>query len=394
MPCPPLLPTRRSIELRQYTLHPGQRDVLIELFEREFVETQEAPACACIGHFRDLDGPDRFVWLRGFADMAARAPALAAFYGGPAWASAPQRRQRDDDRLRRRAAAASRPHAAPASAAAQAAPQPGSSLAAICPFVQGTCAFTTLRAVGSRRWRVRVRSCRPRHGAGANNFPRLPVREGEPVFVLAVAAVSRRAALPSIGRATHGVRPWLAAAAAGAAPAPTARSRAAHLHGDDDDADFIGTPHDFDFLVGALARRQPPPARAACRQRRLGRVPRHVPGGRSSTAASASTRSAFRPRAFRAARCARSTSRAALVDLLDQQPRRRAVPAGAWRLRRRSRRVLRRRRRRGPAGAGALRLDAAGPRHRALGAGVLVRRPEWETNWVMEFSRASGDQRR
>ena len=29
-------------ELRQYKLVPGKRDVLIELFEREFVETQEA----------------------------------------------------------------------------------------------------------------------------------------------------------------------------------------------------------------------------------------------------------------------------------------------------------------------------------------------------------------
>ena len=31
------------VELRQYTLHPGQRDVLIDLFDREFVESQEAP---------------------------------------------------------------------------------------------------------------------------------------------------------------------------------------------------------------------------------------------------------------------------------------------------------------------------------------------------------------
>ena len=30
------------IELRQYTVHPGRRDELIELFEREFVESQEA----------------------------------------------------------------------------------------------------------------------------------------------------------------------------------------------------------------------------------------------------------------------------------------------------------------------------------------------------------------
>ena len=75
------------VELRQYTLHPGQRDTLIDLFDREFVETQEAVGIRVLGQFRDLDDADRFVWLRGFADMAARADALAAFYGGPVWAA-------------------------------------------------------------------------------------------------------------------------------------------------------------------------------------------------------------------------------------------------------------------------------------------------------------------
>jgi len=73
------------IELRQYTLHPGRRDTLVELFEREFVEPQEACGMRLFGQFRDLDDPDRFVWLRGFRDMHERAQALAAFYGGPVW---------------------------------------------------------------------------------------------------------------------------------------------------------------------------------------------------------------------------------------------------------------------------------------------------------------------
>jgi len=29
------------VELRQYTLHPGQREALFALFDREFVESQE-----------------------------------------------------------------------------------------------------------------------------------------------------------------------------------------------------------------------------------------------------------------------------------------------------------------------------------------------------------------
>jgi hypothetical protein len=73
------------VELRQYTLHPGKRDVLIELFEREFIESQEATGMRVIGTFSDLNNPDRFVWLRGFSDMPARAKALEEFYGGPVW---------------------------------------------------------------------------------------------------------------------------------------------------------------------------------------------------------------------------------------------------------------------------------------------------------------------
>jgi len=73
------------VELRQYTLHPGKRDDLIDLFDREFIETQEAVGITVIGQFRDQNNPDRFVWLRGFRDMPSRARALGDFYGGPVW---------------------------------------------------------------------------------------------------------------------------------------------------------------------------------------------------------------------------------------------------------------------------------------------------------------------
>ena len=72
-------------ELRQYTLHPGKRDVLIELFDREFVESQEVLGMEIVGQFRDLENPNRFVWFRGFSDMPSRTRALEAFYGGPVW---------------------------------------------------------------------------------------------------------------------------------------------------------------------------------------------------------------------------------------------------------------------------------------------------------------------
>jgi hypothetical protein len=73
------------IELRRYTLHPGGRDVLVDLFERELIEPQEAVGMRLIGQFHDANDPDQFVFLRGFADMATRHAALESFYTGPVW---------------------------------------------------------------------------------------------------------------------------------------------------------------------------------------------------------------------------------------------------------------------------------------------------------------------
>jgi NIPSNAP len=83
-------PPRRCcpvIELRQYTLKAGQREVLIDLFDRHFIESQEAAGMTIVGQFRDRRRPDRFVWIRGFSDMTSRHQALERFYGGPVWAA-------------------------------------------------------------------------------------------------------------------------------------------------------------------------------------------------------------------------------------------------------------------------------------------------------------------
>jgi hypothetical protein len=73
------------VELRRYTLHPGRRDALIELFEQKFVEPQEAVGATVLGTFRVEGADDSFIWLRGFPDMPARKAALEGFYGGPEW---------------------------------------------------------------------------------------------------------------------------------------------------------------------------------------------------------------------------------------------------------------------------------------------------------------------
>lgn len=73
------------VELRHYTLHPGQRDVLMDLFETRFVRGLQQAGMRLYGEFRVEGHPDEFVWLRGFRDMADRPRALEAFYYGDLW---------------------------------------------------------------------------------------------------------------------------------------------------------------------------------------------------------------------------------------------------------------------------------------------------------------------
>lgn len=79
--------TNTIIELRQYTMQPGQRETLIAIFERHFIEAQEALGMTVFGQFRDRVRADRFVFLRGFPDMASRQHSLERFYDGDVWAA-------------------------------------------------------------------------------------------------------------------------------------------------------------------------------------------------------------------------------------------------------------------------------------------------------------------
>ena len=73
------------VELRRYAMQPGKRDTLIALFERAFVDAQERCGMVPIGHYRDLDDPDAYVWFRGFAQFEERQVALERFYTSPTW---------------------------------------------------------------------------------------------------------------------------------------------------------------------------------------------------------------------------------------------------------------------------------------------------------------------
>lgn len=77
----------KIVELRRYVLKPGRREDLIALFEREFVQSQEACGITLLGRYRNLDDPQAFVWFRAFETMQQRKDALEAFYEhSDAWA--------------------------------------------------------------------------------------------------------------------------------------------------------------------------------------------------------------------------------------------------------------------------------------------------------------------
>jgi hypothetical protein len=73
------------IELRQYKIVAGQRDRMIEVFDGKLIEGQEEVGMRLLGQFRDLDDPNRFTWMREFENMQARGRALTQFYTGPVW---------------------------------------------------------------------------------------------------------------------------------------------------------------------------------------------------------------------------------------------------------------------------------------------------------------------
>lgn len=181
------------VELRQYTLRPGQRDVLIELFDRELVESQEAAGMAIVGQFRDLDDPDRFVWIRGFASMPARAAALAGFYGGPAWKAHRARANAtmidSDNVLLLRPVTAQSGFPAPAAARLPAGNGPAATSRVLVTLYYGARPFGPAFADFFDR---EVRPVLTETGAAPlacleteaaeNTFPALPVRAGENVF--------------------------------------------------------------------------------------------------------------------------------------------------------------------------------------------------------------------
>ena len=181
------------VELRHYVLHPGQRDTLIALFDREFVETQDATGMPVIAQFRDIDRPNVFTWLRGFSGMPMRAASLAAFYDGPVWQTHKHSANAtmissDDVRLLRPV----RPDSG--FVLDEARPAPGSTDVPAGLIVATIYTLSPEVAAGfpalfDQRIAPRMAASGAvpfaifETDASANTFPRLPVREGERAFV-------------------------------------------------------------------------------------------------------------------------------------------------------------------------------------------------------------------
>jgi hypothetical protein len=268
-----VLDPSQVLELRQYTLHPGKRDTLVELFDRCFIESQEELGMRVLGQFRDMDAPDRFVWLRGFADLPSRAAPLEAFYTGPVWN---QHREAanatmidSDDVLLLRPVDAGAGFVVPRGRRASGAQ---ASSAGSSAFVLAT--IYLLRSPVDDafvRWfDAHVSPVMAQTGApplarfrtehGKNDFPRLPVREGEHAFVWFTSFASgshherHRAELARTASWTRHLEPELVARCASRPQqlrlAPTTRSLLRHTEPCGFTLHRKGDVHDFDFLAG------------------------------------------------------------------------------------------------------------------------------------------------
>jgi hypothetical protein len=75
----------QTIELRRYTIKPGEREHFLRYFEAYFPEAFQQLGALALGQFRERGNPQMFTWLRGFKDIDARAVVNSTFYYGPLW---------------------------------------------------------------------------------------------------------------------------------------------------------------------------------------------------------------------------------------------------------------------------------------------------------------------
>lgn len=168
------------------------------MFERLFLDAQEIGGAHVAATFRDLDHPDRWVWIRCFESMETRRPALSAFYNSALWLkhrNACNATIKDSDNvllLKPREGSILRERRAPIGA--NAIPRSIFSLDIYFPedATRFAAAFSrhaapALRAIGAAPDATFVTE------PAENNYKRLPVRTGETVFVTLTRFASQAA---------------------------------------------------------------------------------------------------------------------------------------------------------------------------------------------------------
>jgi hypothetical protein len=183
------------LELRQYRIFAGQREQMIEVFDGKLIEGQEQAGMRLLGQFRDLDDPNRFTWMREFPSMEVRERALTEFYTGPVWKAHrgeanPLLDDSDNVLLLRPAAAELALTVPPASTRAKlgSQPAPAGLIVATIYYLWKDPAEGFTKFFASRLAPELAAAGLPVLGAYVaeptpNNFPRLPVRQHEKVFV-------------------------------------------------------------------------------------------------------------------------------------------------------------------------------------------------------------------
>lgn len=260
--------TSAIVELRQYTMKPGRRDELIEMFEEEFIETQEAQGIRVLGQFRDLGRLNYFVWMRGFADMPARAKGLDGFYTGPTWRE--HRNAANDTMIDSDDVLLLKPVAATTGAPLVAARPALDGPKRAGGIVMATIYLLTAPVNDGFRGFFDARIAPLAAAAGAapvarfetleepNNYPRLPVR-AEHAYVW-LATFPDEAALRAHREMLAANREWdaverelkthLAKPVQQLVLAPTARSKLRHVPSNGYSLNHTGSRDNFDFLMG------------------------------------------------------------------------------------------------------------------------------------------------
>jgi len=73
------------LEIRHYTLKPGQREAFIDFFEQTNRPALREAGMLVFGPLRDLENPDKVHWMRAFPSMEDRDKIKDGFYDGPVW---------------------------------------------------------------------------------------------------------------------------------------------------------------------------------------------------------------------------------------------------------------------------------------------------------------------